>query len=231
MILLWCWLMQIDAHWDWLMLINADWCRLMLICTDWCWLMLTDADWCWLMLIDMTIAARIRFNQVFFCLSIPSEFLQLFLNKGLNIPPTPSFRQCLKRHQFWFGMASPNCLDTVKSVRTDFIWRFCKPLPLLWIIFPFVLKLPACSDITLVFCLKSCATTTPAAVLFWPNCSTLLSHLSNRSLAAVEWISISCQTILCSWHSQSHALVQNLLIVSSARSSLRSEDTNFFWIS
>ena len=37
----------------------------------WCWLMVIHADWYWLMLIN----AQTRFNQVFFCQSIPPEFL------------------------------------------------------------------------------------------------------------------------------------------------------------
>ena len=57
-----------DAGWCWLMLTDDD-------RRDWGWLMLIDADWCWLMLID----AEIRFNQVFFCRSVPPQLLRSFL--------------------------------------------------------------------------------------------------------------------------------------------------------
>ena len=65
------------THWDWLMLIDADWCWLMLIdmliYADW------YVDWClltWFFLID----DQLRFNQVFFCRSVPPEFLRSFLS-------------------------------------------------------------------------------------------------------------------------------------------------------
>ena len=85
----WCWLicwmlidMLIDADCYWLMLtdaewsclIYANWCWLMLIDADWSWLKLSCADWCSLILID----ARIRFNKVFFCRSVPLELLRSF---------------------------------------------------------------------------------------------------------------------------------------------------------
>ena len=62
------------------MLIDVDWCWLMLIDIDWCWLMLIDAYWCWSMLID----ANWLFNQVFFCRSIPPEFLWSFYSLLLD---------------------------------------------------------------------------------------------------------------------------------------------------
>ena len=86
----WCWLNLTDRNWYWLMLIDADWCWLMLIdadrfslkliCADWCWLVLINADWSWLSL----IYAQIRFNQVFFCRSVPPELLWSFFNLKLN---------------------------------------------------------------------------------------------------------------------------------------------------
>ena len=84
----WCWLMLIDADWCWLTLIEAEWCWLMLIDTDWCWLVLIDADWCWLMLIN----AQIRFNRVFFCRSVPPEFLRSFLGSGYSETSRNSWR-------------------------------------------------------------------------------------------------------------------------------------------